>query len=238
MADPTTTALDADVLVAAGHRLTRTVDALEPDDWHAPSLLPGWTRSHVVAHLALNGEALGGVLRGVVDGETVPMYPSQQRRDDDIEELAAAERSNLRDRLLASLTTFVEAARAVPEHAWSGRFDRTTDGPSLPLDAIPLMRLRELEIHHADLGAGYTSADWSTAFAEHVISSMSRRLDPDQGFRVAPLDASRTWDVGEIGEDSRVVTGPVTDVAWWLTGREPSDQVSCSRGALPMIGGW
>jgi maleylpyruvate isomerase len=235
---PTLRQVNADDLGEAGRRLSRTVDGLAPDDWAAPSLLPDWTRAHVVAHLALNGEALGDVLRGVTEDEPVPMYQSAERRDLDIAELADAEHSELRDRLLASLTTFVEAAEAVPPEAWAGRFDRTPGGPQLPLEAVPLMRLRELEIHHADLGAGYGPDDWTTWFAELVVSTMVKRLDPDAGFRVAPLDGSHTWDVGPVDEDPVLVTGPVADVAWWLTGRTPSDQVSCSRGALPEIGGW
>jgi maleylpyruvate isomerase len=238
MPDPTTSPLDPDEIVAAGHRLTRTVDALTPADWRSDSLLPGWSRAHVVAHLALNGEALGDVLRGVVEGHPVPMYESQERRDADIEELAGAERAELRDRLLASLTTFVEAGWAMPQAAWAGRFDRTREGPSLPLDAIPLMRLRELEIHHADLGAGYTADDWSTGFSERVVDGMVKRIDPDAGFRVVPLDSQRTWDVGSVGDDPLVVTGPVAAIAWWLTGREPDPRVSCSRGSLPAIGRW
>jgi maleylpyruvate isomerase len=236
--EPTLRQVNVDDLGEAGRRLSRTVDGLAPDDWAARSLLPDWTRAHVVAHLALNGEALGDVLRGVTEDEPVPMYQSAERRDLDIAELAEAEHSELRDRLLASLTTFVEAVEAVPPEAWSGRFDRTPGGPQLPLQAVPLMRLRELEIHHADLGAGYGPGDWTTWFAELVVSTMVRRLDPEAGFRVAPLDGSRTWDVGPVDEDPVVVTGPVADVAWWLTGRTPSDQVSCSRGTLPEIGGW
>ena len=53
MDDATTASLrDAD------HRLVRTVDGLSDEQLAAPSLLPGWTRAHVVAHLALNAEAL------------------------------------------------------------------------------------------------------------------------------------------------------------------------------------
>lgn len=226
-------------LSAAGQRLARTVDGFEPGDWEAPSLLPHWSRAHVVAHLALNGEGLGDVLRGVIESEPAPMYESQERRDADIEELAVAEQAELRDRLLASLTTFVEAVEAMPEEAWSGRFERTRGaGAHLPVAAVPLMRLRELEIHHADLGAGYGPADWSTRFGALVVTGMVKRLDPDDGFRVAPLDVSRTWDIGTPGDDPLVVTGPVAEVAWWLTGRPPSEHVSSSRGELPAIGGW
>jgi maleylpyruvate isomerase len=44
-----------------------------------PSRLPGWTRGHVLAHLARNADALVNVLQGR------PMYASAQARDADIE---------------------------------------------------------------------------------------------------------------------------------------------------------
>jgi hypothetical protein len=67
---------------------------------------------------------------------------------------------------------------------------------------------------------------------------MVRRLEPEHGFRVSPLDSERNWDVGQVTDDGPVVTGPVAHLAWWLTGRPPSDQVTSSRGDLPTIGGW
>lgn len=225
-------------LAEAGHRLVRTVDGLQGNDWTGPSLLPGWSRAHVVAHLALNGEGLTGVLQGVAEGEPAPMYASPEGRDSDIEELARTSAADLRERLLASVTTFNDAVQAMPPDAWSGRFERTPGGPSLPLDAVPLMRLREIEIHHADLGRGYSASDWTTRFAELVVDGMVRRLDHDPGFRIAPTDSSHTWDAGKVSEDPPVVVGPVTDLAWWLTGRRPSDRVSSSAGELPTIEGW
>ena len=230
--------LEPDHMTEAGQRLVRTVDGFGADDWAAPSLLPGWSRAHVVAHLALNGEALRDVLQGVLEREPVAMYASQERRDADIEELAGAEPADLRERLLAVLTTFQDAMVAMPEDAWSGRFERTPGGPELPLDALPLMRVREIEIHHADLGAGYTADQWPATFAETVVDGMVKRLDPEPAFRVTPLDSERSWEVGEVGEQSAIVTGPVAQLAWWLTGREPGEQVVCSRGDLPAIGAW
>src|SRR6185312_14462807 len=71
--------------------LNRTVDALGADALAAPSLLPGWTRAHVVAHVALNGDALAGVLDAVLREEPVAMYESDEKRDSDIDELAGVE---------------------------------------------------------------------------------------------------------------------------------------------------
>ena len=227
MADPADNDHHLPHLVEAGQRLVRSVDRLSGDDWEAPSLLPDWSRAHVAAHLALNGEGLTGVLRGEVDRESVPMYESQEARDDDIAELAAADPSEIRERLLASTVTFPEAVQAVPSDLWQGRFERTRGGSTLPLRAAPVMRAREIEIHHVDLDVGYSVDAWPRLFAEELVDGMAKRVTPEEGFVLRSP-----------GDDAAVVTGPVAHVAWWLTGRTPSEQVSCSRGELPQIGGW
>src|SRR6476659_1888893 len=149
--------LPPDPLAEASQRLIRTVDRLEEAAWAQPSGLPGWTRAHVVAHLALNAEALAAVLRGLLSAEPTPMYRSQDARDADIEELAAAAPSELRARLLAGTTEIADAIAATPEDLGGTRIERVPGGDrTFPAGAVPGMRLREVEIHHADLRAGYT----------------------------------------------------------------------------------
>ncbi len=233
----------ADRLADAGQRLTRTVDGLHGDDWEAPSLLPGWTRAHVVAHLALNAEAMTRVLRGVVadEAEDAPrtMYDSDEARDSDIAALADLGATELRDRLLAATTDLTDAVASVPASAWDGRIERTPGGRSMATASLPGMRLRELEIHHVDLDAGVTTADWPSGFAEHLLDAMNRR-DQGESFEVRPLDVERTWQFGSADADHPlpVVTGPAADLGWWLTGRPAPETVSCSHGELPEIGAW
>ena len=156
---------DPDTIARADRALVRTVDALSEPQYAEPSQLPGWTRAHVVAHLALNGEGLAGVLHGAHVGRPQPMYASPEARDADIEELAAAAPDELRERFLAATGRFGEALEAMHEADWEGRFERTPGGPDFALRNVLLMRLREVEIHHADLGAGYTADDWPADFA-------------------------------------------------------------------------
>src|SRR6478672_10984863 len=91
---------DSELLAEASQRLIRTVDRLEEAAWAQPSGLPGWTRSHVVAHLVLNAEGLSGALGGIVQDTRLPMYASQEARDRDIEDLAHEQPEVLRTRLL------------------------------------------------------------------------------------------------------------------------------------------
>ena len=60
-----------ELLDSGTRRLVRSVDAMTDDQWRQPSLLPGWTRAHVVAHLTLNAEGLSGALEGVHEGRPV-----------------------------------------------------------------------------------------------------------------------------------------------------------------------
>jgi maleylpyruvate isomerase len=234
----------ANMLADASARVLRTVDGFHGDDWSAPSLLPDWTRTHLVAHLALNAEALARMLHGVVadEDEDVPrtMYDSMDQRARDIADLGEAVPSEIRARLMGATTTLADAILAMPDDQWQARVERTPGGRTMRASAVPGMRLRELEIHHVDLDAGYTRADWGLPFAEHLLDAMAKRLRPDEPFEVRPLDSNRIWALGGgVAEnDVLVVTGPATDLAWWLTGRSAPHTVSCSRGELPSIEGW
>src|SRR5690242_10508268 len=110
--------------------LNRTVDALTAEELAAPSLLPGWTRAHVVAHLALNGRALAQVLDAVGRGEPVAMYESDEQRDTEIEEYAASDPADLREGLLAATTEFSDAVQVMEPDRWSGSFNRLPGGPT------------------------------------------------------------------------------------------------------------
>jgi maleylpyruvate isomerase len=236
--------LASDLLAESSGRVIRTVDGFHGGDWDAPSLLGGWSRAYVVAHLALNAEGMARALRGVVadDADDGPraMYDSDEKRDSDIAHLAAARSSEIRDRMLAGTTLLEEAIDAVPEDRWETRVERTPGGRQIRAAAFPGMRLRELEIHHVDLDAGYSASDWSPSFAEHLLDAMAKRLHPPQAFEVRPLDSQRTWVIGA-GESEYpvpVVTGPAAQLAYWLTGRPADAVLSCSRGELPSIESW
>lgn len=235
--------LASELLGKASVRLVRAVDSLDDHAWAAPSLLPSWTRAHVVAHLALNAEAIARALHGLVadDADEPPtMYDSDEKRDADIHRLATARPGDIRDRLMAGTTILDDAIASVPDDAWETRIERTPGGRAIRADAFPGMRLKELEIHHVDLDVGYTTRDWSPTFAEHLLDSMTKRVRPSEAFEVKPLDSRRTWVIGddEAEYPVRVVTGPAADVGWWLTGRPAPETLHCSRGELPTIEGW
>ena len=97
------------------------------------------------------------------------------------------------------------------------------------------MRLREVEIHHADLDAGYSRADWTPRFCEILLASMTKR-EWSEPFRVDPTDLDGTWTYGE--GDGPTVSGTAADLGWWLTGRGSGEGLTTDRGSLPKVGAW
>ena len=232
MSEPTPPTIAADLLPEATRRLIRTVDALADDDYAAPSGCAGWTRGHVIAHLALNAEGLAGALRGIVEGDPMPMYASQERRDGDIDQLAGASPSVLRARLLGASTDLAEAYGAVPTDRMTTTIDRIPGGWTFPAEAVSVMRLQEVEIHHADLATGYTRADWPSGFAALLLDNdLRKRTEPALTAHATDLD--RTWTVGAGGP---TVSGAAADLGWWFTGRGDGTGLTSDSGTLPQIG--
>ncbi len=225
-------------LRTASQRLLRTVDALSDAEYADASLLPGWTRSHVVAHLALNAEALAACLRGATQGQEVTMYGSDSARDADIAALSQQPPRQVRDRLFSGTTELAAALDALPDSALDVVIVRTP-GSDRTFEAaeVAMMREHEVEIHHADLGATFTPADWPVEFAGRLIIRMSGRPHPT-GFLVHASDLERTWQCGGHDILGPTVTGTAASLAWWLTGRGSGDGLTVDDGQLPHIEGW
>src|SRR5688500_6572348 len=95
----------------ADERLLATASAI---DTAAPSLLPGWTCGHVLTHIARNADSYVNLLTWARTGVETPMYPSLERRAEEI--VAGAGRSlaeQIAD-LTASAARFAAAVDAMP----------------------------------------------------------------------------------------------------------------------------
>ena len=228
MADP----LILELLDSGTRRLVRSVDAMSDDQWREPSLLPEWTRAHVVAHVTLNAEGLAGALEGVHEGRSVPMYASNERRDSDIEELAQASPTVLRDRFLASTTVIGEWVEELADNLAGRVIERTPGGRQFAASAVGTMRVREVEIHHADLGLDYTAADWPADFVVLLLDSRSGPSYDGEPCAVHATDLDRTWRFGTGGP---TVSGAASALAWWATGRGSADGLTSDDGRVPRM---
>jgi maleylpyruvate isomerase len=218
----------------ASARLLDTVRGLTDADIGRPSLLPGWSRGHVLTHVARNADGAVNLLTWARTGVETPQYPSQERRDADIEAGSGRPVAEQLDDLVAAGTRLVEAVELMPPAAW-GATIRWRSGREAPAHDVLWARLREVEIHHVDLAAGYTPADWPESFTLRLL----RSLPASYNARPEPVRVvARTPEVGHdvvFGPDREgapVVEGPAAEVLAWLIGRSDGAGLRV-EGTLP-----
>ena len=230
--DPLVLMTDVDDATA---RLLRTAEDLDPGAVGRPSLLPGWTVGHVLTHVARNADAYTNLLTWARTGVETPAYATPTARMRDIEAGAGRPlREQIAD-IRAAHERFADAGAAMPAEAWT--FHLPSTGQSAA--AVPWARLREVEVHHVDLDAGYTPADWSDAFALRVLREIVAGYATDgPSLVLRPHGVEHPLTVGD-AESAPVVSGPARSIAAWRAGRaDGSDLTVSPDGGLPTPPRW
>ena len=156
--------------------LLQTVDRLGDADVSGPSLLPGWTRGHVLTHLARGAD----VLRDLLEGGTG--YASQEQRLALLEAGAGRGVAEQAADLRATAAAFRDTVLRLPGDAWQRMVTPPFGMKPFPGSRVLLMRLVEIELHHVDLDAGYKSYDWPTTFNELELADPMRQWRADRIF--------------------------------------------------------
>ena len=212
--------------------LATALGRLTDEDLDAPSLLPGWSRRHVLAHVAGNADGVVNLLTWARTGVETPMYPSDEARDARIEELSALPAAQLRAAVLAATGRLAEAVRSVPAQAWTTQV-RTRQGQQVAAAEVPAMRAREVWVHATDLDAGVGFDELPDDVLAALVDDVFRRWDardvvPD----VALFAGDREWGTGALA-----VAGPLPAVAAWVTGRSTGADLQAD-GPLPELAAW
>src|ERR1700733_14106992 len=105
----------------ATQRLLGTVRIITEPDLRQPSLLPGWTRARVLAHLARGADAMRNLLVGARSGQDRATYASAEALGADIERTAAMSAKELAADLADSAMALRTVARQLPDQAWEVR---------------------------------------------------------------------------------------------------------------------
>jgi maleylpyruvate isomerase len=163
----------------ATQRLLGSARVIADPDLRQPSLLPGWTRAHVLAHLARGADAMRALLIGVRAGEDRPAYASAEARVASIELGAAQEARDLVADVADSAMALRTVARQLPDDGWP-RSVRILGSAPFPAAQLLTRRLVEVELHHCDLAAGYTPADWEATFASLDLAEPMRSQREDR----------------------------------------------------------
>jgi maleylpyruvate isomerase len=209
------------------------------DAFAAPSALPGWSRAHVLTHIARNADALINLLDWARTGTRTPAYASREQRDADIEAGARRTPAEIRADVVETSDRLARVVRAMPEAAWSAHV-QNAQGRDLLASDIPWLRAREMWIHAVDLDVGASFADMPApmvaALLTDVTATMGEKPDCPALHLVAPGGAE--WNVGDQAA-ATTVSGPAPALAAWLLGRSKGrDLRTASGGRLPALPRW
>ncbi|MFJ3727417.1 maleylpyruvate isomerase family mycothiol-dependent enzyme [Streptomyces sp. NPDC090045] len=196
----------------ATDRLLTAVAKMDNAALSEESHLPGWTRGHILAHLARNADALVNVFEGR------PMYESASARDADI--ASDADRSleehltDLRDSGARFLAT------TEPDQDWSRTVELRNGVTDLAAN-VPFRRWVEVDLHHVDLNIGYELHHLPEEFTDREIAFLADRWSgrpdvPPVTLRAMP---DEVWHTGGTEGTPVVLEGPKDELLGWLAGR-------------------
>lgn len=129
-----------------------TAAGISDEQAREPSSLPGWSRGHVLTHLARNADGLRNLLIWARTGVVTPQYPSFEVRNEEIEAGAGRPARELVVDFADSATAFEAETARLRDGDWAAEV-RGVRGAAHPAWYTLWRRLSELEIHHVDLDA-------------------------------------------------------------------------------------
>lgn len=200
----------------AQRRFDAAVEGVDDATVRRPSLLPGWSVAHVLAHVARNADSHIRRAEAAARGETVDQYVGGfEGREREITSTAGLGAVDLVRTVRESGRRLEETWRRVPDEAWNVA-TRDVGGRERALRELPGRRWQELEVHVVDLGLGVTNEAWPGDF----VSVSLPRLRAGLGARL-PAGA-RAPSPGTLTERDELA---------WLYGR-------FGRGDLPVLAPW
>lgn len=203
--------------VEEGAELCRkAIVGLDAASYDAPSQLDGWTRKHLIAHLAANAEAIGRLVSWAHTGKEQRMYSPPEQRNADIEAGAKLSGEQLTSWFEQSARELAMATKALPDEAWQAKVV-TAQGRTVVAAETPWMRSREVMVHAVDLATGLTFAD----LPEDFLAALREDITSKRGAKNVPA-----------------VRGSDADVTAYLAGRPYSGVTTPDGAPAPELPPW
>ncbi|MGI8576658.1 MAG: maleylpyruvate isomerase N-terminal domain-containing protein [Nocardioidaceae bacterium] len=153
-----------DACLTSHRLLLANLAPLTDDDFRAPSLLPRYTRGHVVTHVANKSKAHVLLVGGPAADEIRQLHPDGY--DADLAAGLGASRSAAELRFdLAGCLELLEATWDTLDDTHWNRQGIMAAGPRTMAEIVA-HHLRNVEVHNVDLGIGHQPSDWPLILVE------------------------------------------------------------------------
>jgi maleylpyruvate isomerase len=218
--------------------VTTAIANFDEQDFDVQSQLPGWTRKHLIAHLAANGDAIGNLVHWAATGEVTPMYPSPEARAADIEIGSRKSGSELGLWFSESAARLDEGMSALTAEQWTHEIV-TAQGRTVPASETPWMRSREVMIHAVDLDSGVGFDDLPEEFLRALCDDIvTKRASADGPTAIVLVsDTADQWKLPGAGDPVQV-TGSLAAITAYLAGRQYSGLTTSGNDEVPALSAW
>lgn len=217
--------------VASAHERERAlIGGIDEESARAPSLLPGWTRGHVLSCRLAFLRAARRQVDNAMAGSSTDFYDGgKPGREEEIERHA----NSPADWLVAAVQREILGL----DQAWAALSEADWLRPANYREPCALVSVlhgswRETEIHCVDYGLGVDVASWSPDFCVHLFDFLTPRVPEDMQLELV-AQGEGAWTIGD--GDRVTLIGSLTDLAGWLAGREPVGSIESSIGSLPSL---
>ncbi|MDO5068265.1 MAG: maleylpyruvate isomerase family mycothiol-dependent enzyme [Propionibacteriaceae bacterium] len=198
--------------------LGRTI-TYSADDWSAASMLPGWTRAHVAAHLITGARQLTRIAEQLRAGETPDLLDPRLSDEDEVLSM-----SDSLDMQIALDTTSGEVLAALTDLAeLTGAF-HLREGLHIAVHELPLVRLREVVLHHFDLEPTDGGVELDADIARRLLDFELTCVKPPIGPVRLESDDGVVRTIGG-GTAMPRLSGPAGDLFLWATRGALTDRV-------------
>lgn len=219
----------------------RKLNELSDASFDSPSLVPGWTRRHLIAHFGSNARAVARLVEWARTGVETPMYASPTQRAQEIEFGATLPIEALRNLCAHAAVHLNVEWRDLPEAAWTNEV-RTAQGRLVPASETVWMRTREVWIHSVDLDNGGSFDDFPPVLVDLLLEDLikvwkRKRTDKDPDLRLEPSDRELSYSILGSGEGP-IVRGTAADLVRWGTGRGFRGVANANGTKVPKAPEW
>ena len=212
----------------------RKLNELSDADLDGASLLPGWSRRHVAAHIGYNARAISRLVEWAATGVENPMYTSKEIRDHEIDFGATLSPIALRNLFDHSAVHLNVEWRDLPSDAWHHKV-KTIQGRLVQAEETIWMRTREVWVHAVDLDNGASFKDIPAPVLIRLLQDItgawaSRGTDKDLIGRVNDHPELSFGD-----KEARApvqISGSLADLACWATGRGTAGVTASQSGKI------
>lgn len=203
---------------AAHQRLLGSLENLTDAECRAPSMLPNWSRGHVLTHLARNADSHTHLLIAAGNEDIADQYPGGiSARNEAIENGSDRSAADLIGDVRRSIYSLEAQWAGATPTTWSGE-GRNARGAVIVISELVFLRWREVEVHHADLGREFGWQQWSELYVrleldKQMMTWRSRKpmglTDLPHGAMQLPPAHRLAWLLGRVDVEGLPQPDPI-----------------------------